>query len=376
MFEDFKGANRPTRLTARRTIGSLTPVQATGPTVAEVVMDFANYHRNKGSAPSTIRQFLYFLDDRTPRLADYLPLLAWCKDNGITYMSELTKPRCQQWLDQMRAKSTGPSTKEKSVIALKRMLQWAFDSEVITEMPIKLKQPKQIVPEVKVFTSDEMQRITRVVQRENLRDWAIFCVLLDTGIRSNELINLKVDDVRLDRREMVVFGKMNKYRVVPLKDSVPALKAYLRERGEIPGCDWLFLSFANGASPVYAGGNGKKKRQSRNRSLRELFSEAPLTRVGLYHLVQKWGELANVTEARNSPHTYRHFFAVSYLRKSGDVFSLQRILGHAKLEMTLRYAKLAEVDVRRIHNAASPLTDYIPARNKRAVFEDEEEEEC
>lgn len=342
--------------------------------MSEALTDFVNYHRNKGSAPGTIHRILFFLDDRIPQKVKYLPLLAWCKENEVTHLSQLTKSKCQQWLDQMREKSIGKQQGSNAVIALKRFLRWAKDEELVEALPIKLAEPKRPIVEIPVFTSPEMERITKVVQKENLRDWAIFAVMLDTGIRANELCSLTVDNLRLERRELAIpdsIAKGGKFRVVPLKDSVPILKAYMRERGEIPDNDWLFLSFSQGASPVYAGGNGKKGRIQMNRNLREMFSPAPLSRRGLYALTRKWGELAQVTEGRNSPHTYRHFFAVTYLRNGGDVFSLQRILGHTKLEMTMRYVKLADIDVRRIHSSVSPLSSFIPARNRRAIIEED-----
>jgi integrase/recombinase XerD len=374
VFDEYRKQTRPTRLTERgRAVIGEVP-KATGPTVSEAITDFVHWHRNKGSSPSTIRNILFFLDDRIPKRVAYLPFLAWCNAQSIEHLSQLTKSQCQTWLDQMRDLSEGKQQGMKSVIALKRFLAWAKESELVESVPIKLIEPKRPLVEIAVFTSEEMSRLAKEVHKENPRDWAIFCVMLDTGIRSNELTSLKVEDLRLDRRELAIpdaIAKGGKFRVVPLKDSIPALKAYLRERGEIPGVDWLFLSFMAGASPVYAGGTGRNGRRQLNKDLRDLFSPAPLSKNGLYHLTRKWGELASVSEARNSPHTYRHFFAVTYLRNGGDVFSLQRILGHTKLEMTQRYARLAEIDVRRIHSSASPLSNFIPARNRRAVIEED-----
>ena len=57
---------------------------------------------------------------------------------------------------------------------------------------------------------------------------------------------------------------------------------------------------------------------------------------------------------RCSPHTLRHSFAVSYLRNGGDVFSLQKMLGHSSLDMTRKYAELSQTDVIDKHRMFSP----------------------
>ena len=65
-------------------------------------------------------------------------------------------------------------------------------------------------------------------------------------------------------------------------------------------------------------------------------------------------EEAKATGVRCSPHTFRHTFAVTYLRAGGDVFSLQKLLGHADLAMTRKYAELSQTDVHEKHRMFSP----------------------
>ncbi len=63
-----------------------------------------------------------------------------------------------------------------------------------------------------------------------------------------------------------------------------------------------------------------------------------------------------ITGVRFSPHTFRHTFAVSYLRKGGSVFHLQKILGHSTLEMTRRYCNLMTEDLQAVHSKLSLLS--------------------
>ena len=69
----------------------------------------------------------------------------------------------------------------------------------------------------------------------------------------------------------------------------------------------------------------------------------------------RYGKKAKLVGVRCSPHTLRHTAAISFLRNCGDLFSLQRLLGHNSLEMTRRYCEVADTDVKRAHMLASPV---------------------
>ena len=71
---------------------------------------------------------------------------------------------------------------------------------------------------------------------------------------------------------------------------------------------------------------------------------------------KRMGAAAGVTGVRFSFHTMRHTFAVNYIRNGGDVFRLQRLLGHATLDMTRRYVNLQTSDLQAVHDRLSLLT--------------------
>lgn len=106
----------------------------------------------------------------------------------------------------------------------------------------------------------------------------------------------------------------------------------------------------------YAG----RQQERRSRTIDKIvFCDSDLTRNGLFFLVKKWGELARISESRCSPHTFRHFFATQYLRNGGNILSLQRILGHSRLDITERYPNYAQSDVKAEHERYSPALQFL-----------------
>jgi integrase/recombinase XerD len=87
-----------------------------------------------------------------------------------------------------------------------------------------------------------------------------------------------------------------------------------------------------------------------------------------------YGKKAELKGVRCSPHTLRHTAAVKFLRNRGDVFSLQRIIGHSTLDVLRIYVNMAQADIQEAHRRHSPADnmDFKPAyrrgiRNKRTI---------
>jgi integrase/recombinase XerD len=233
--------------------------------------------------------------------------------------------------------------------ALRAFWSWAQREGFVEENPfsqIKIpKAPKKVMP---TFTQEQLQRLMAAIDTRTTsghRDYTIIVTFLDTGTRCSELTGLKVDDVNQEAKLLKVWGKGAKERMVPFGRKVQhALWKYLtfyRPEPLMPRYDHVFLT-----------GDGR-----------------PLTKDRVEAIVEHYGRKAGITGVRISPHTFRHTFAVMFLRNGGDVFSLQRIMGHSTLDVLRIYVNMAQADIQEAHRRHSPADnmDFKPTYGRRNV---------
>ena len=217
------------------------------------------------------------------------------------------------------------------------------DENVVRKLPT----PKAPLPVVEPFTKEEPTdltkachktcewrtptgKTTRWLRSTARRDEAVVLLLIDTGLRASELCHLLRKDVDLKQGSIVVRrGKGGVGRIVYLgRRSRRVLWRYLAEREEDDPDEFLFLT--------------QRRR--------------PLTPNQLLQRVKRLGERAGVEGVH--PHRFRHTFAIQYLRNGGDVFTLQRLLGHSSLAMVKRYLRLVRDDLKSMHRRASPADNW------------------
>lgn len=224
---------------------------------------------------------------------------------------------------------------------LKSFFAWADREGYVESNPIlKIPVPKAETKILSTFSSDQIEGLLAACRNCNIsgqRNLAMMLVMLDTGLRVSELVGIDLDDVDLNEGQVMIRkGKGGRGRVVPVGSLVQRSL-------------WKYI-------------NGHRPRPL-TQNITRLFLSAeglPLTRSGVQQMVRRCGKRAGVSGVCCSPHTFRHTFARSYLLRGGDVFSLQKILGHSSLASVRICLNLFAGDVKEQHRRFSPVANYAP----------------
>jgi integrase/recombinase XerC len=163
---------------------------------------------------------------------------------------------------------------------------------------------------------------------ESCRNMLVLNVFYATGIRLSELMNIKHNDIDYDRKLLVVTGKRNKQRVLPVSDTLlEKIKYYTKncEREGLSVSGYLFLRK-----------NGEKMYEKL-----------------IYNIVhQKMEEVSSLPKL--SPHVLRHSFATNILNGGADINAVKDLLGHASIATTQIYTHTSFEELRNIYKQAHP----------------------
>ena len=192
-----------------------------------------------------------------------------------------------------------------------------------------MKQEKKL-PEY--FKYNEYVELLNSIDTSNvlgIRNKCIFEVLLATGCRVSELVNIKLSDIDLNNQEIRVLGKGKKVRIVYLGSyAVDSINDYLSVRNELlknKGSAYLFLNHL-----------GNK-----------------ITTRGIRDIIDKI-LLKSSSNLKITPHTFRHSFATMMLNEGCDLKSVQELLGHVSLSTTSIYTHVSNEELKRVYLHTNP----------------------
>ena len=240
-------------------------------------------------------------------------------------VESLTRESLKQWLLNMRQGGPSPISCNTFITGVNAFLNWLHQEGHLGE---KIRIQKLMVEHtvLRTLTADHVQRVikSKAAGRNQIRARMIALLILDTGLRISEVLNLRRTDVDFDNLVIRVMGKGKKERLVPMSFELrKALFRYVRDEKD------LIFGTRNGTVVSV---------RNFERDFKELGSRLAITGV------------------RCSPHTLRHTFAVSYLRAGGNLFYLSKILGHTSVKTTERYLQSLQIeDLQKVHERFSVL---------------------
>jgi site-specific recombinase XerD len=233
------------------------------------------------------------------------------------------------------SRAARPSTVDTYFWCFRAFFNFIVREGLLAESPMKKVTPPRIPKDqIQPFTPEQAQALIDAAKGgdQPLRDTALLLILLDTGLRVSELCSLTITAVDPETKDLSVVGKGGKRRTVYLSPPVRR-------------CLWKYIEherrMAADDEPLFIATRGRR-------------AEGGLTPSGICQLFHRLGVAAGIRGVRCSPHTARHYYAITMLRNGANLFELQQLMGHEDLTMLRRYVMLAQADLALVHRKAPP----------------------
>ncbi len=254
---------------------------------------------------------------------------------GICKITDLTPQTIRSYLVYLEEKGHNPGGIHAAYRTVKTFLNW-WEAEAEPQNwrnPIKkIRAPKVPVEILEPVKPNEALKLLSVCDTKTflgLRDCAIILTLMDTGVRASELVSMTRKDIDLSKGKIVIRkGKGNKFRIVFISEKTQqVIKRYLEERTDFKSFLWIT-----------------------NKGTQ-------LTYSGLRQIIRRRSKDADINPP--SLHSFRRYFALQMLRNGVDIFSLQKLMGHADIQILRRYLQQTEEDIRSAHRLGGPVNDLL-----------------
>ena len=233
--------------------------------------------------------------------------------NSVKLNEKLNYSFVRQWIVELSENGLSTRSINRKISSLKSYFNFLIAINKLNVSPLKLHRNLKVDPKIIIpFNEREMDRVFEIFNNNSGkldRDFLIIEILYSTGIRRDELINLKFEDIYFEQGLIKVLGKRNKERLVPI---LPNLLSKIKNYSSNNSINnYLFKSK-----------NGKKI--------------SPST---IYRIVKKYFRQIS-SKNKISPHVLRHSFATHMINNGADINSVKEILGHSSLASTQIYTKI------------------------------------
>jgi integrase/recombinase XerD len=287
------------------------------------------------SIESLIEKFLYYLEyekNNSPKTLENYSL--WL-NRFINYIWDIdvTEIKAMHILDYrmyLNSLNLSKKTINYHIVAIRSFLKFCLKNDIDCMSPEKLELSKIPNREINYLLEEEVEKIMQapfLVKQNDLkrkRDSAILWMLYGTGLRVSELISIKRSQINPESKQFSVVWKWSKIRATFLtKNAKEALVEYLKARTD--DSDYLFISLS---------GNSMWKALSRN---------------SIEDIVRNYASLAWI-EKKVTPHTLRHSFATTLLKKWADIRAVQTLLGHSSITTTQIYTHVDDKYLKEVHS--------------------------
>ena len=260
---------------------------------------------------------------------DLKKLSSYLEDIGVKSYKVINDDTCMGWIGSLFSNNNNPRTIQRHISSAKGFFRFLKKNGVISSSPFELiESPKtpSYLPEV--LSPEDIEQLLNFKPKDSLeiRDLAIVELMYSSGLRVSETININLDHFEENKAFLRVFGKGSKTRLVPIgRYAINAINNWIDERDK----------YSNDDNALFINKKGSRL------SVRSI-------QLRLKRLATKQG-LPPV-----NPHMLRHSFATHMLESSGDLRTIQELLGHSSLSTTQIYTKLDYQHLVKIYDKSHP----------------------
>jgi integrase/recombinase XerC len=310
-----------------------------------LVADYLRVLRNeRGASAHTLRAYERELLGFAAYMAEEL--------GGDAVVERIEHTHIRAYLGTLYARGLSKASAARALAAVRSWFKWLARTGHVEKNAASLvatpKLPKHLP---RVPSIEQLNRAVDSVSEDAAswpaRDRAIVELLYGCGMRNAELTGLNLKDIHWANEAILVRGKGQKQRYVPLGDAAAeALRAYLAERT-------ARLASEDGASEDGARATPALFLNLRLRGLKHPGGEARLTTRSVGRIVKRIAILRGLSSDVH-PHTLRHAFGTHLLEEGADLRAIQELLGHERLSTTQRYTQLTAAQLTQVYDRTHP----------------------
>ena len=294
-----------------------------------IITDYIDYIENiRGLSNNTTKSY-----ER-----DLLKFSNFVKSSGITNFQFITEDICSGWIADLFQKNVSSRSIQRHISSAKGFFSYLKKNGLIDNSPFELiSSPKSPNYLPNVLSPEDVEQLLSFKPKntQEIRDIAIVELIYSSGLRVSEVVSSNTNDFEENKDFLRVLGKGSKTRLVPVgRFAKAAIDKWLLERNKLHTKDEsLFVNLRGG--------------RISSRSIQE--------RIKKLALIQGLPPV--------NPHMLRHSFATHLLESSGDLRSIQELLGHSSLSTTQIYTRLDYQHLIKVYEKSHPRATKENAQN-------------
>lgn len=272
-------------------------------------------------------------------------------EDSTLEVNSITQEDFFDWISMMREADKKTTTINHYLRDMRTFFNWCMSPEknYIT-VPFKIPQLVGQEEPIKLFTDEQIEALLEKPRKKDnfatWRTWAIVNWVLGTGNRAQTIVEIKMEDLNFDAKQIILrHTKNKKAQTIPLS---PALETVIKEYIR------LYRRDAKPHHYLFPNIEGKQLTTNANRQAFERYC-------------------TDRDVNRHNIHGLRHNFAKGWVMNNGNMFALQQILGHSTLEMTRKYVKMFGEDLKQDFETFNPLDNIKNSKSRKQVIKRSDE---